>query len=66
MNNGKNALLKQIQALSLAKVETELFLDTHPECKMALNYYKATLEKLSHTAKAFITVEMSMGQMIER
>ena len=26
---------------------------------------KATLEKLSHTAKAFITVEMSMGQMIE-
>ncbi len=26
---------------------------------------KATLEKLSHTAKSFITVEMSMGQMIE-
>jgi 2-oxoglutarate ferredoxin oxidoreductase subunit alpha len=26
---------------------------------------KATLEKLSHTAKAFVTVEMSMGQMIE-
>ena len=26
---------------------------------------KATLEKLSHTAKAFISVEMSMGQMIE-
>ena len=46
MNNGKNALLKKIQALSFAKVETELYLDTHPECKAALEYYKNTLEAL--------------------
>ena len=46
MDNGKNALLKKIQALSFAKVETELYLDTHPECKQALEYYKNTLTKL--------------------
>ena len=46
MNNGKNALLKKIQALSFAKVETELYLDTHPDCAAALEYYKDTLEQL--------------------
>lgn len=46
MDNGKNALLKKIQALSFAKVETELYLDTHPDCAMALEYYKDTLEAL--------------------
>ena len=46
MTNGKNALLKKIQALSFAKVETELFLDTHPDCTTALNYYKDILEEL--------------------
>ena len=46
MTNGKNALLKKIQALSFVKVETELFLDTHPDCTTALNYYKDILEEL--------------------
>ena len=45
MNNGMNdavriALLKKIQALAFAKVETELYLDAHPECASALEYYK--------------------------
>ena len=36
----KGALMKKIQALSFAMVETELFLDTHPNCRHALDYYK--------------------------
>ena len=43
---GKEALLKKIQALSFAKVETELYLDTHPESKSALDYYRGVLNQL--------------------
>ena len=46
MDNGKNMLLKKIQALSFAKNETELFLDTHPDSASALNYYKDILTEL--------------------
>ena len=41
-----NNLLKKIQQLSFAKVETELYLDTHPDSQQALNYYKKILEEL--------------------
>lgn len=40
------SLLKKIQALSFAKVETELYLDTHPNCKAALEYYRNVLDEL--------------------
>ena len=36
----KKELLKKIQQLSFAKTEAELFLDTHPTCQAALDYYK--------------------------
>jgi len=42
----KQELLKKIQQLSFAKVEAELFLDTHPECTQALDYYKKTVNSL--------------------
>ena len=45
-NRTKNELLRKVQALSFAKVETELYLDTHPESTQALNYYKKILEEL--------------------
>ena len=45
-NMGKEALLKKIQALSFAKVETELYLDTHPDSKSALDYYRGVLNQL--------------------
>ena len=45
-NAGREALLKRVQALSFAKVETELYLDTHPDCEKALAYYKSILEEL--------------------
>ena len=41
-----HSLLKKIQALSFAKVETELYLDTHPDCKAALEYYRGIIEEL--------------------
>ncbi len=36
----------KIQKLSFAKTETELFLDTHPECTQALDYYRRTVNEL--------------------
>ncbi len=44
--NSQEMLLRKIQALSFAKVETELYLDTHPDNKRALEYYKDLLEEL--------------------
>ena len=42
----KSELMRKIQELSFAKVETELFLDTHPECKLALDYYRKVVDEL--------------------
>lgn len=48
MNNmtGRTALMRKIQELSFAKVETELYLDTHPECQRALEYYRDIVRAL--------------------
>ena len=40
-----NELLKKIQAIAFAKVETELYLNSHPECSSALEYYKELCEE---------------------
>ena len=45
-NMSKESLMKKVQELSFAKVETELYLDTHPESKEALNYYRDILSRL--------------------
>jgi spore coat protein JB len=42
----REELMRKIQQLSFAKCETELFLDTHPECMMALNYYNKIVGEL--------------------
>lgn len=39
-------LMKKIQALSFAKIETELYLDTHPDNKNALEYYRELVGEL--------------------
>lgn len=36
----RNALLKRLMAADFALHETVLYLDTHPKCKKALDYYK--------------------------
>ncbi len=42
----KAELFKKIQELSFVKTEIELFLDTHPESKVAMDYYKETVSAL--------------------
>lgn len=39
--------LEAIRELSFVKVELELYLDTHPSCKVALDYYHRTVDALS-------------------
>ena len=47
MNNStKEQLLRKVQALSFAKVESELYLDTHPDSQQALDYYRNVLSML--------------------
>ena len=43
---GESTLMKEIQALSFAKVETELYLDVYPDNREALDYYRKTLSML--------------------
>ena len=42
----QNDLMKKIQELDFAKVECELYLDTHPNDAVALSYYNALLPEL--------------------
>ncbi|MBR2343923.1 MAG: spore coat protein CotJB [Clostridia bacterium] len=42
----KDELLRYIQELAFRKTETELFLDTHPDCRDALDLYRRNLEML--------------------
>ena len=50
-NNGMNAtaqsLLERIRSLSFVKAELELYLDTHPRCRVALDYYYQTVDALT-------------------
>lgn len=38
--NGREELMRRIHALSFAMTEAQLFLDTHPDCRDALAYFK--------------------------
>ena len=49
----KDELMREIQALSFAKVETELYLDTHPDNLTALEYYKDTIAKLDEVMEKY-------------
>ena len=40
-------LYRKIQELSFVKNEIELFLDTHPDSKVAMDYYKETIKALN-------------------
>ena len=45
------ALLGKIRALDFVKVELELYLDTHPSCRSALDYYYQTIDALREMTK---------------
>lgn len=51
MNNARNvnnnSLLEEIRALAFVKTELELYLDTHPNCRAALDYYEKTVNELN-------------------
>lgn len=44
MNNGmsRKALMNKVSALGLATHEAVLFLDTHPHCREAIEYFNAS------------------------
>ena len=44
----KNELYRKIQELSFVKSEIELFLDTHPDSKVAMDYYNETVNALEN------------------
>ena len=45
-NLDESALYSKIQELRFVKTELELYLDTHPGCKLALDYYYQTIDAL--------------------
>ena len=45
-NMSKEALMQNIKELSFVKNELALFLDTHPACKTAIDYFHKTCEAL--------------------
>lgn len=44
--NDRTESMKRVQKLAFMKTETELFLDTHPNCRAALDFYHRILEEL--------------------
>ena len=56
----KDELMRKIQQLSFAKVETELFLDTHPECPAALDYFAEMRDELARLTAEY---EKSYGPL---
>ena len=52
-NYSKSELMKKIQQLAFVKTELELFLDTHPGCKVAFENYQDTLEALSSAREEY-------------
>lgn len=51
--NDKNKLLKLIQSYSFILNETVLYLDTHPNCRQALRYYKNYRDKLLEAIRVY-------------
>lgn len=61
VNRGGSALRgdlrEQIKALSFVKVELELYLDTHPDCRTAIDYYLRTVEALKRLTEEYENTE---------
>ena len=51
--NARNDAMKRVQKLAFMKTETELFLDTHPDCRQALDFYHRILEELEEARVAY-------------
>ena len=44
----RDELMNRIHALSFAMTEAQLFLDTHPECRDALTYFRERRDELDN------------------
>lgn len=49
----RGTLAEQIRALGFVKAELELYLDTHPGCRTALDYYHQTLRELKRLVEEY-------------
>ena len=47
------SLAEQIRALCFVKTELELYLDTHPRCQTALDYYYQTIRELKRLTEEY-------------
>ncbi len=67
MEDSKQSLLKEIQIAKFAKIEANLFLDTHPNDQEALKYYEKTCDKLEDLEeewkKRYGEIKVSDGMM---
>lgn len=43
----REQLMNKVQSLGFAKYEAMLFLDTHPECQAALDYFRKVSDELA-------------------
>ncbi|WP_040195815.1 spore coat protein CotJB [Candidatus Soleaferrea massiliensis] len=52
-NNSREVLLKRVQTSTFALVEANLFLDTHPRDRAALEYFQRHHDLLQQATKEF-------------
>lgn len=55
-NNGgmsRKALMNKVSALGLATHEAVLFLDTHPDCREAMEYFNASRHALDDAVREY-------------
>ena len=53
MATDRATMLRKIQSLAFVKAELELYLDTHPSCRVALDYYYKTLDALRESTALY-------------
>ena len=58
----REKLLKKVQLLDCAMTETALYLDTHPRCTAALEYYRTLL---AEKKKAQESYECQFGPLVQ-
>ena len=56
----KEKLMRQIQEVSFALVDTNLFLDSHPDCQLALDFFKDMQVKYAQLTADY---ELSYGPL---
>ena len=49
----QGSLEEKIRSLAFVKTELELYLDTHPNCRTALDYYRKTVDELERLTEEY-------------